>query len=195
MKQNEMLRRIPLFDCLNSQELDELAGLFREVSFLKGETICREGEVEDSLHIIVSGELEVWAGRGKEKRVINRMGPGRFFGEIALLTGDVRTATVTVVRDARLLTIDRQAFDSFFRKNLHEAKDMTSLKKALSRGGFVRCGFCSTGIEGVPCAERIKDDLHGDVRGERADKREPPKGKCVVCGKPAKHVVYIGKQY
>ena len=79
-------------------------------------------------------------------------------------------------------------------------QDIKELKKALSKGGFVRCGICSMEIEGVPCAEKVKDDLHGDIREERADTKEKPSGtkgtsKCVVCSKPAKHVVYIGKQY
>ena len=117
MKRNELIKGIPLFDGLNSRELEEIGHLFEEVSVLRGETICREGEAGDSLYVLVSGELEVWTGREEEKRVINRMAAGDFFGEIALLTGEMRSATVTVIRDARLLRIERLAFESFFRKN------------------------------------------------------------------------------
>jgi NTE family protein len=112
-----LLKRIPPFDCLNPQELDQLSTLLREVSFLKGKTICREGEEGDTLFIIVSGELEVWAGREGEKRVVNRLSPGDFFGEITLLTGERRTATVKAGRDARLLALDRSGFESFFVEN------------------------------------------------------------------------------
>ncbi len=90
----------------------------------------------------------------------------------------------------------RKGADTFFKNNIHEAKTMEQLKKTLSLGGFSRVPFCSTGVEGIPCAEKIKEELHGDIRGERADKEEKPKGeKCVVCGKKANHYVYIGKQY
>ncbi|MCK4714317.1 MAG: proline--tRNA ligase, partial [Candidatus Aenigmarchaeota archaeon] len=90
-------------------------------------------------------------------------------------TGDKKGVPVkgllkTVMKEGELLTQNlRKQADAFFRENMHEAKDMPDLKKALSGGGFVRCGFCSIGIEGVPCAERVKDELHGDVRGERSD--------------------------
>ncbi len=91
----------------------------------------------------------------------------------------------------------RKQAEEFFRGNIHEARNMAELKKTIASGGFTKCGFCAVDINGVPCAEKIKDDLHGDVRGEREDRKEKPsKGqKCVVCGKPAKHVVYVGRQY
>ncbi len=87
--------------------------------------------------------------------------------------------------------------DAFFRRNMRKASNWEELEKEISKGGFVRAPFCSTGIEGVPCAEKIKEKLHGDVRGERADRKErPSKGeRCVSCGKPARAIVYIGRQY
>jgi NTE family protein len=117
MRRTGLLKKIPPFDCLNPQELEQLSTLLREVSFLKGKTVCREGEQGDTLFIIVSGELEVWAGGKGEKRVVNRLGPGDFFGEITLLTGERRTATVKAGRDARLLALERSGFESFFVEN------------------------------------------------------------------------------
>jgi len=138
MKRNELIKGIPLFGCFNSRELEEIGDLFEEVSVLRGETICREGEAGDSLYVLVSGELEVWTGREEEKRVINRMAAGDFFGEIALLTGEMRSATVTVIRDARLLRIERLAFESFFRKNAkmleHLSRVMAQRLVRVSRG-------------------------------------------------------------
>jgi prolyl-tRNA synthetase len=116
-------------------------------------------------------------------------------------TGDKKTLPVkgllkAIQKEGDLLTQNlRKDADSFFSGSVSRASNYNDLKKALSKGGFVRCGFCSVAIEGVPCAEKIKEELRGDVRGERADKKEKPSGKCIVCGKPAKHVVYIGKQY
>ena len=97
----------------------------------------------------------------------------------------------------------RKQADDFFRGSIRDVKDFEGLRKEIAKGGFIRCGFCSLDIEGVPCAERIKDELHGDVRGERADtlrgtgtQEKPKKGtRCVACGKPAKHVAYVGRQY
>jgi len=85
--------------------------------------------------------------------------------------------------------------DAFFKKNIREAKDISSLSYALKKGGLVKMDFCSIDRKGEPCADIIKDKLHADVRGIRADKKEKPKGKCAVCGKKAGCVVYVGKEY
>ena len=100
-------------------------------------------------------------------------------------------------KEGKLLSQNlRKHADSFFRKNINEARTMKELGSCLEKGGMTKIAFCSTSIEGVPCAEKIKEQLHGDIRGERADKPEKPKGgKCVVCGKKANYYVYVGKQY
>jgi NTE family protein len=106
----ELLRQTPLFGILDPDELVELAGEFREVSLRTGETVCREGDESDGLYVVLSGELAVWGG-GERRRVINRLGPGEVLGEMSLIAGGRRTATVTVARSARLLVLDRAAFD------------------------------------------------------------------------------------
>ncbi|MEM5812105.1 MAG: proline--tRNA ligase [Candidatus Aenigmatarchaeota archaeon] len=85
--------------------------------------------------------------------------------------------------------------DSWFASMVNEAKDMSELEARLKKGGFVRVDFCSRDSEGRKCAERIKERLHADVRGTRADTNEIPKGKCIVCGKKANVVVYVARQY
>jgi len=85
--------------------------------------------------------------------------------------------------------------DSWFSSMVHEAKDMHELESQLKKGGFVRIDFCSREKEGRRCAEKIKEKLHAEVRGTRADTHENPKGKCIVCGKKAQVVVYVGRQY
>ncbi|HDD72661.1 MAG TPA: proline--tRNA ligase [Candidatus Aenigmarchaeota archaeon] len=102
----------------------------------------------------------------------------------------------TVFEEGKKLTenLVKQS-DEFFKNNFREAKTWEELEREIKKGGFVRIPFCSTGKDGLACAERIKEELHGDVRGERADKMEEPHGNCVVCGKKANHIVYVGKQY
>ena len=85
--------------------------------------------------------------------------------------------------------------DDFFNKNISSAKSMDELEKKLKQGGLVKVDFCSTDSQGKSCADKIKEKMHGDVRGERVDKPEKPTGKCVACGKKACNVVYIGKSY
>jgi prolyl-tRNA synthetase len=85
--------------------------------------------------------------------------------------------------------------DAWFYSLVHEAKDMRELEAKLEKGGFVKVDFCSREKEGHKCAEKIKEKLHAEVRGTRADTHEIPKGRCIVCGKKAEAVVYVGKQY
>lgn len=85
--------------------------------------------------------------------------------------------------------------DKWFKKNIHNAKNMKELEHALKKGGFVRASFCSIDRKGEPCADVIKEKLHGDVRGIRIDIKEKSGAGCVVCGKKAGCVVYIGRQY
>lgn len=123
----QLLKQIPLFESLASivpaddrhtaassgattpPEFLQLAQRCREISLPRGEVVCRAGEEGDTLYVVISGELEVWSA-DPEPRVISRFGPGEFFGEIALLTGGPRSATVTVARHAELLVLDRAAF-------------------------------------------------------------------------------------
>lgn len=178
MKRTEPLRSIPLFDGLNSQELEEISELFREAFLLKGDTICREGEEGDSLYIVLSGELEVWAGREGERRVLNRMVPGDFFGEISLLTGETRTATVTVSRDARLLIVDRRTFETFLQKNakmlehlsrvLAHRLAMTSRGEVTARSTNVISVVAPAGAKGKSLTASVLAALLADFTGKRA---------------------------
>ncbi len=118
-------------------------------------------------------------------------------------TGDkkkakIKTLLEVILKEGQLLTDNlRKQADSFFRGSVRDARDWATLKKEIPKGGFVRIPFCSMMVEGVPCAQKIKDELHGDVRGERADRKEKPKpsDKCAVCGKKANHIAYAGRQY
>src|SRR5438034_2779742 len=109
----EALAAVPLFGIIGRQQIEELAGFFVELSYQSGDTVCREGEQGDALFVVLSGELDVLGGDG---RVINRLGPGEVLGEMSLLHGGTRAA-VTVARSARLLALDRSAFERFLLPN------------------------------------------------------------------------------
>ncbi len=81
------------------------------VTVQPGEVIVREGDVADRFYIISRGEVEVVqrAAAGEKRLVV--LGPGRFFGEIGLLAGARRTATVRATRAGELLALDREAFE------------------------------------------------------------------------------------
>ncbi|HEY9289403.1 MAG TPA: FAD-dependent oxidoreductase [Candidatus Dormibacteraeota bacterium] len=80
--------------------------------FSAGETIVRQGEIASRFYIITSGEVEVLEHVNGVERQIRRMGPGRHFGELALLQNTKRTASVRAVTDTTVLALARQDFTS-----------------------------------------------------------------------------------
>ncbi|MEM4335542.1 MAG: proline--tRNA ligase [Candidatus Anstonellales archaeon] len=86
----------------------------------------------------------------------------------------------------------KKRFDSLF----HEAGTIEEMEKKLDMGGFVKVPFCSIGMDGKKCYEKIKERMHAEVRGVRFPDEEKVKDKkCIVCGKAAKHLVYVARQY
>jgi len=91
----DVLQRVPLFAGLERKELESIAASMRERTFPAGETVTQEGAGGAGFFVIEDGHAEVTvqgAPRG-------RIGPGDYFGEIALLTGSDRTATIKASSD------------------------------------------------------------------------------------------------
>lgn len=89
-EQVELLEKVPLFSSCTKKELTAIAGAGKVVEHPSGYVICHEGQAGHGLHVVLSGETKVEIA-GRTRR---RLGPGAFFGEIALLDRGPRTATV-----------------------------------------------------------------------------------------------------
>jgi CRP/FNR family transcriptional regulator, cyclic AMP receptor protein len=100
------LAKVPLFSDCSQRELQTIARVVRDISHAAGTVIAREGDPGVGLFVIVSGTAEVSIG-GRKKITL---GPGDFFGEIALLDGGPRTATVTARTDVQLLGLTEWVF-------------------------------------------------------------------------------------
>ena len=87
----DALRRVPLFADLNKRELSQIARLFKQRSFPKGETVIKEGSGGAAFYVIDSGEATVSVA-GEERATL---GAGDYFGEIALIDEGARMATIT----------------------------------------------------------------------------------------------------
>src|SRR5262249_19255847 len=104
------LARSPLFSGVPRDELSTLLSLAAPSKVSAGSVVVREGEPGDSLFLIASGKLRVATKADKgEEIVLAELGPGDFFGEVALLPRRPRTATVTALTDAELLRVDQAA--------------------------------------------------------------------------------------
>jgi NTE family protein len=113
----QILSRVPVFSFLEPSELAAVGSLFVESTNQKGEYICHEGDQGDTFYIILEGELEVVVGKDDEARVVGILKKGDFFGEMALLQGGQRSASVIVTRRTQLLTLERTSFSSLFLQN------------------------------------------------------------------------------
>jgi len=94
-------------------------------------------------------------------------------------------------------------FDSELRKKAEKGlnekivscKTSDQIKKAMKEGKIARVNWCSLNKEGMKCAEQVEKDINAEIRGTLANKKEKAQGKCVICNKPAKEVVYVAKSY
>ncbi len=93
--------------------------------------------------------------------------------------------------DASLLKMAESRFEGL----IVDADTLSAVTDALEKGKVARIPFCTTEMEGLPCAEEVKDRTGGEIRGTRIDIDEKPEGVCTVCGKVAEAVVYVARSY
>ena len=104
--QTELLAGVDLFYGCFRRELARIAALTTEVAVPAGQVICREGDPGDEAFVVIGGAARVTVG----EREIATVGPGGFFGEMAILDGGPRIATVTSLEPMRLLVLSRREF-------------------------------------------------------------------------------------
>lgn len=102
----DLLSEVPVFAHLPTAALEKVAAIAKDINHPEGHLVVREGTGAHALHVIVSGEAAVSVD-GAEVAIL---GPGDHFGEIALLAGGTRTATVTAASDLRVLAVDAVSF-------------------------------------------------------------------------------------
>jgi CPA2 family monovalent cation:H+ antiporter-2 len=108
----ELIGTFPLLERLDEDAQEELLLLFRPSSASPGQRVIRAGERGDSMHFIASGAVEVALRNG-----VVRLEAGSFFGEMALLTGERRSADVTAVDFCQFQTLTRRDFNQFMRQH------------------------------------------------------------------------------
>jgi CRP-like cAMP-binding protein len=101
-----VLKTVDIFAHTPEEILVDIAGLLKEIAVAANATIFEKGERGDSMYIIVEGEVAALDG----DRVFTRMGERQVFGEMALLDGEPRTATIRATQATRLLRLDQEPF-------------------------------------------------------------------------------------
>jgi len=106
------------FPGIPPEEADKLAASGQECAYPGGVILCQEGATEDIFYILLDGEVEVTKTINEdEMRMLKRLNPGDFFGEMALIHEAPRAATVTTVAPTRVLEIHKETFDAILKKN------------------------------------------------------------------------------
>lgn len=131
----DSLLRIPFFKSCSAETLAAISAKLRKVHFEHGEVVFVENSLGDSMYLIESGQVKVSVntGPGQQEKIVNYLGPGNFFGEMALLLNQRRSATVTVVIDADLWVLRKGDMDDLLAEHPEIALQLTrELSRRLS---------------------------------------------------------------
>ena len=123
MDEQELLRTVPIFSELSEADIASLARLTSRRSCPKDTVVFFENEEGDTFFIIVEGRIKVTIlGDDGREVILSVLGPGDFFGEMALLDNEPRSATAIAVEESELLSLHRSDFQSV----LNDNKSITS---------------------------------------------------------------------
>jgi CRP/FNR family transcriptional regulator, anaerobic regulatory protein len=108
---------VPIFNHLEENQMDEVMGTVRHVSFKKGEIIYRQGETSESLYVVHSGKVRIYrlSESGKEQ-IVRILNPGDFTGELALFKEDVHESFAEAMVNTDICLINRDDLQEFLMK-------------------------------------------------------------------------------
>jgi small-conductance mechanosensitive channel len=123
----ERLNNVAIFAPLSDEETTRLAEASRVRVYAPGEAIVRIGQEGNSMFVIMRGAVEVQLPQGKGVKVLNKLRENDFFGEMSLLTGEPRTATVVAVEETEVLQIRKEAMKPIFEANPELVKAVSEM--------------------------------------------------------------------
>jgi len=126
---SNLLARIPFFTGLPDSELDRLAAQMDVVNLKAGELLFCEGDAGELMYVVIKGELVVLKGPGTEDELIlNTIHPGEYIGEMSLITGSPRTASIRACDDdVVLLSMNRKQLDELLQRHPKLASTMVTV--------------------------------------------------------------------
>jgi CRP-like cAMP-binding protein len=140
---------VDILQTLSAEEFDQLADGARCVFFAAGEALCREGEPGETFYVIRAGRVAVSvAGAGGGSVTVAHLGPAAFFGEMSLLTGEPRSATITAECDVEVMEVSKALFAGILKADAALAeklgiileKRLTDRQAKLSAGAGATAG-------------------------------------------------------
>lgn len=170
-----ILRSVPLFAVLDEAQLKALAGVMARKSAPKNRTILKAGDPTDSLYIVIAGRTKVQMSDEEGKEVIlSVLGPGDFFGEMGLLDGAPRAASVVTIEQCEFVSIAKEDFHVLLQGNFEMAM-------VIMRGLVKRLREADRKIESLALLDvygrvaRVLLEFSEDVGGQKVVKRKLPR--------------------
>jgi len=121
----ETLRQVPLFESLDDAKARELCGRIETLACPANQVLFHAGDAGDAMYVIESGKVRICVqAKDGHEVTLAKLGRGDFFGEMALLDGERRSADAVVAEDARLALLSREHFLSFMRSSPDVALEM-----------------------------------------------------------------------
>jgi small-conductance mechanosensitive channel/CRP-like cAMP-binding protein len=159
----EMLRNVDLFSALSDQEKEEIAERLQYAPFARGDVITKQGDPAHWLYVVAFGEAEVrYELPGGASQMVGTLTAGQFFGEMALLAGDARHATVVAKTDVECYRLDRASFQGLLLSRPQIAEEVSkvvgSRRSGLAdaREALVAAGDSSAGEKQQALLSRIR---------------------------------------
>jgi len=132
-----ILREEPLFECLSDDQIDNLVKEARLNCFGRGENVIKEGAEGDSMFILLRGAARVWVSKNGSSIPVATLSAGDCFGEMSLLTGESRTATVQAESDCYVLEIGKPVMAGVIRDSpncLERLSELLARRKLENEG-------------------------------------------------------------
>jgi small-conductance mechanosensitive channel/CRP-like cAMP-binding protein len=134
----EYLHRVPIFQTLSENEIEELAHSCEIRSFETGEILIQEGDPDSSLFVITSGVVSIIKKNSKGQNIeVSRLGNSECFGEMSLLTGEPRSATAQAITYVEAITVPKEALAALFeiKPDLsNEFAEIMAMRRAQTEG-------------------------------------------------------------
>jgi len=151
-----LLESVDIFNVLTKQDLHTLAPEMHPRRFGRGERVIEQGAPGHTFYLVATGEVSVRAG--KPEAEVAKLHRGQYFGEMSLLTGEPRSASVVATTDSLLLELDRPVFARLFSENGNLAKQLSAVL-AERRSQLKKASAHAPSTDTVPEASRIFNRL------------------------------------
>jgi len=128
MDVNELIKQIPLFNTLDENHIFDLSASIRRFTLKQGQTLFHKGDEGTALYIVKRGTIKiVLPSRIGDEIIVTIFSAGDFFGEMALLDGEPRSADAIAIESSEVLVLKRNDFLLFLQSNINAIESILSL--------------------------------------------------------------------